>query len=77
MLKGCENPEQPNGWYNEFLKAELAFKHRKVMEAMAYQCHVDDDGDQMSGLGFSTTIRNYVVVRVTGSSVERVVKVLF
>lgn len=77
MLKGCENPEQPNGWYNEFLKSELAFKHRKVMEAMAYQCHVEDDGDQMSGLGFSTTIRNYVVVRVTGSSMERVVKVLF
>lgn len=77
MLKGCKNPEQPNGWYNEFLKPELAFKHRKVMEAMGYQCHVEDTEDQMSGLGFSSTIRNYVVVKVSGSSVERVVKVLF
>lgn len=76
MLKDCVNPEQPNGWYNEFLKTELSFQHRKVMEAMAYQCHVEDDGDQMSGLGFSTTLRNHVFVRVTGSTMERTLKVL-
>ena len=76
MLKDCVNPELPNAWYNEFLNSDLYPNHRKVMEALASKAHVHDCDDQLSGLGFSSTQRNDLVVKVKGN-VERVLRVKF
>lgn len=76
MLKDCVNPELPNAWYNEFLNEELYPKHRKVMEALSSKAHVKDTDNQLSGIGFSSTLRNDLVVKVKGST-ERVLKVKF
>jgi len=76
MLKDCVNPELPNAWYSEFLNSELYPKHRKVMEALSSKAHVLETDDQLSGIGFSSTLRNDLVVKVKGST-ERVLKVKF
>jgi hypothetical protein len=76
MLKGCVNPETPSAWYNEYLNSDLYPSHRKVMEAMGVMAHVEPLEDQLSGIGFSSTVRNDVVVKVKGAT-ERVMKIKF
>lgn len=75
MLKDCINDENPNAFYNEFLNNEL-YEHRKVMEALGSKLRVEDTDDQLSGVGFSTTKRNEVVLKIKGNT-ERTIKVKF
>lgn len=75
MIKGCVNDEEPNAFFNEYLKDEIVSKHKRVFEALGSKAHVEDTEDQLSGVGFSLTKRDKFVVKVKGAT-ERVLTVL-
>jgi hypothetical protein len=76
ILEGCKNPDQTRGFYNEYLKDELARDHRKVFEILGSKMRVEASDNQLSGLGFSSTDRSEVYVKVEGAF-TRTVKVVF
>jgi hypothetical protein len=75
MLDGCVSDETPRPFFNEFLGPELD-KHRKVLEILGSKVKVKESTNQLSGLGFSETQKNSMIVRVTGKF-ARTLKVMF
>lgn len=75
MLEACRNEGVARGFYNEFLKSDLD-AHRKVIEMVGAKMKTDHSEQQLSGLGFSSTQRNSVLCRVSGSF-SRVIKLVF
>jgi hypothetical protein len=73
MLDGCVNEGQARGFFNEFLRSDLD-KHRKVIEIVGSKMRTQESVNQLSGIGFSDTQRNDILVRVKGSF-SRVIKV--
>lgn len=75
MLDDCKNPEPVRGFFNEYLNSELT-PHRKVFEVLADKMKTPYQEHQLSGLGFSSTMRNSVIVKVDGTF-SRTLKVNF
>jgi hypothetical protein len=75
IINDCKNEERPNGFFNEFLHEEL-MKQRKFFEALGSKMKVENSKNQLSGIGFSSTKRNSVICKVTGSF-TRTLKIKF
>ena len=75
MLDGCRTDTSARGFYNEFLSENLS-QHRKVFEILGSKMKVEPVENQLSGLGFSSTQRNEVFCRVSGSF-SRTIKITF
>ena len=67
IVDNCKNPHATRGIYNEFLRSEFE-PHRKVFELLAHKTKAQSTDEQASGLGFSSTRRDKVTVRVTGKT---------
>lgn len=75
ILAGCRNEDQPNGFFNEFLREEF-MPYRRVFEALGSKMKVAQANSQLSGIGFSSTKRNSLVVKLEGHT-KRVLRVVF
>jgi len=75
ILDNCLNPNTPRGFFNEFLKSELK-EHRKVFEVLGNKMKVEFSNNQLSGLGFSFTQQDEIIVKLSGSF-NRTIKVQF
>lgn len=75
MLEGAQNPDEIRSIHNEFLNDELR-NHRKVMEVLGSTLRVESTKGQLCGLGFNSTVRDEVILRL-GGSFKRVIKVKF
>lgn len=60
MIDGCKNPDPVRGFFNEYLRPDLEKDHKRVFEAIGSRAEYNDN--QLSGLGFSSTSHDEVVV---------------
>lgn len=68
MLDNCAAETTLRGLYNEMISNDLN-THRKVFEILGdkLKCEKVSANEQLSGLGFSSTLRKSLLVKVTGS----------
>lgn len=76
ILEGCATDEPTRGIYNEFLRNDLD-KHRKVFEVLGNRTKCPVSTEQLSGLGFSSTQRNTLTVRVKGTGLQATYNINF
>jgi len=69
MLENCVNPDETRGIYNEFLTPALE-PHRKVFEILGAKTKCARNDDQLSGVGFSSTRGDKVIVLANGKPYE-------
>jgi hypothetical protein len=75
ILDKCKNDERTRGFYNEFLSNELT-EHRKVFEVLGSRMKTEKCDNQLSGVGFSSTQKNSILCKVSGSF-ARTIKINF
>lgn len=75
FLEKCVADEKIRPFYNEFLDQSLD-KDRKVFELLGSKVQIEPAEDELSGLGFSSTMRNHAYFEVEGAF-KRMIKVNF
>lgn len=69
FMDKCINPNPARGIYNEFLRPDLE-EHRKVFEVLGAKTKCPPSDEQLSGLGFSSTRGDNVVLVVNNQAYE-------
>lgn len=75
MMDGCKAPTSIRSFHNENLIPDLA-NHRKVLEVLGATNMIQPTDKQLSGLGYNATVKDELVVRLSGTH-KRVVKIKF
>ena len=63
MLENCINQGTARGFFNEFLRNDLS-THKRVFEALGAKMKVAHTDNQLSGVGFSSTMKNSVLIKL-------------
>ena len=71
IMKDCKNPDSVRGIFNEFLSPKFE-AHRKVFEILGDKTRAEPTQDQLSGLGFSSTLGEEVFVQVNRAQTYKV-----
>lgn len=74
-LEDCISDEEPRSFFNEFLNQELMEKNKRVFEVLGGKLRIPKSSSQLSGVGFSDTQRDSVILRVNGVF-SKVIKVI-
>lgn len=75
MLDNCKCPTSIRSFHIENLIPELA-THRKVLEVLGNTTMIDPTDKQLSGLGYNCTVRDELIVRLSGTH-KRIIKIKF
>lgn len=75
ILEDCKTEVSPRGFFNEYLRDDL-MAHRNIFEALGSKMKVDIAKNGLSGLGFSSTQKNSVTLKVSGNT-SRIIKINF
>jgi len=75
MLDNCKSDLSLRSFHNEYLSSELLL-HRKVMEVLANSTMIEPTDKQLAGVGFNSTVRDELIVKVSGSF-KRTLKIKF
>jgi len=75
MLNNCKAESDVRGYHVENLNSELT-THRKVLEPLASTIMISPEGKQLSGLGFNSTVRDELILKLSGNF-KRTIKLKF
>ena len=75
MLDKCKAESDIRSYHIENFNNELA-EHRKVLEPLASTIMIKPEGNQLSGLGFNATIKDELIVKLSGNF-KRTIKIKF
>jgi len=76
ILEGCKTDEPLRGIYNEYLRADLQ-DYRKVFEVLGSKTKCPVTAEQLSGVGFSSTQNQSVLVQVVTDRGQRLYDLQF
>ena len=74
MLENCKADKPLRGFHVENLNSDL-LQCKRTLEIFANKSKIEPDGEQLSGLGFNSSVRDELIVRVDGSH-KRILKIL-
>ena len=72
-LEGCVNDEKTRPFFNEFIHDKYLV-NKRVFEVLGGKLEISYTKEQVSGLGFSETQSNNLIVKVKGQF-ERIIKI--
>jgi len=75
MLDKCKTKSDIRGFHNENLLPDL-LAHKKVIEVLGNTNMITPGKKQLAGLGFNSTVRDQLIVKVSGSH-KRMLKIQF
>jgi hypothetical protein len=76
ILENCKNDLPTRGIYNEFLNSSLD-KHRKVFEVLGEKTKCEVTNEQLSGVGFSSTLKDSITTVVKNNKFSETYNIIF